>query len=200
MHFVRDLGMSGRRDAWHAALDLAHAARVDRCGTVGYGVAELVDGDGRAVLLVPFGNLITDAGDLYNAGKLIVGIGPAAPSAPTAANGMKLGNSTTASAKSGTGAALVTYLSGSNVAFAAGFAQTANLGAGLGVNAVYQASWAAGTATSSTINEAAIVNDAGTNATSVAANTYSRSVFSTTINKGATDTLQVTWNHKQLGA
>lgn len=184
-------------DAMRAAHDAA--STLDGAGIVGYGVAHLRDGDGRTKLLVPFHNLITDAGDLYIAQKTIVGVAPASPSAPTAANGMKLGTGSTAVAKNGTGAALVTYLSGSNVAFDATYPQTANLGAGLGVNAVYKTTWPAGTATSSAITEAVIVNDQGTNATSSASNTYSRVILST-VNKGASDSLALTWNWKALGA
>jgi hypothetical protein len=191
-------GTSGFRDCLHAAHDLA-LDRYDGAGLVGYGVVELVDGDGKRKSLTPFTNLITDAGDLYYAGKAIVGIAPASPSAPTAVNGMKLGTGTTAVAKSGAGGALVTYLSGSNVAFDATFPATSNLGAGLGVNAVYKTTWAAGVATNSAITEAVIVNDQATNATTTAANTIARAIITTT-NKGASDTLAITWNHKLLGA
>lgn len=186
-----------RRDAFKAALDAALALKPDGLGLVGYGVAELFDGDGTRIRLIPFHNLITDAGDLYIAGKIITAIAPASPSAPTAANGMKLGTASTAASK--TDAGLATYLSGSNVAFDSSYPQTANLGSTLGVNAVYKTTWPAGTATSSTINEVAIVNDQGTNADSTAANTYSRAVL-TTVNKTASDSLAVTWNWKCLGA
>jgi hypothetical protein len=200
VNLINRSGVSERIDAWHAAMDLVAASRGDRAGIVGYGVAELWDEDRRTKLLVPFGNTITDAGDLYNAGKIVAGIGPLAPSAPTAANGMKLGTSTTPVNKgAGTGINLAAYLTASNVSFDSGYATTANLGVNLGVNSVYRSTWAAGVATSATINEVVIVNDSATNATSTAANTYSRSVFSSTINKAAADTLQVTWNWKQLG-
>jgi hypothetical protein len=186
-----------RLDALHAAYDEGRALLPDGVGMVGYGVAELFDGDGKRKLIVPFHNLITDAGDLYYAGKAIVGISPANASAPTAANGMKLGTASTAATK--TDAGLATYLSGSNAAFDSTYPQTANLGTTLGVNAVYKTTWAAGTATSSTINEVVIVNDQATNADSTAANTYSRAVL-TTVNKTSSDSLAVTWNHKFLGA
>lgn len=186
-------------DAFHAALDMGRSFD-DGQGMLGYGVLELRDADsGRLKEAIPFANLITDAGDLYYASKMIVGISPANPSAPTAVSGMKLGTGTTAAAKSGAGGALVTYLTASNLAFDATYPQTANLGAGLGVNAVYRTTWAAGVATNSAITEAVIVNDAGTNATSTAGNTISRVVF-TAINKTASDSLAITWNHKQLGA
>lgn len=186
-----------RLDALHAAFAAARALTPDGMGMVGYGVAELVDGDGQLKQLVPFHNLITDAGDLYVAGKVITAIAPASPSAPTAANGMKLGTASTAATK--TDAGLGTYLTASNVAFDASYPQTANLGTTLGVNAVYKTTWVAGVATSATINEVAIVNDQATNADSTAANTYSRAVL-TTVNKTASDSLAVTWNWKALGA
>lgn len=167
----------------------------------GEGVATLVlcDERGRVKHRETVRNLITDAGDLYYAQKAIVGIDPANPSAPTEVTGMKLGTGTTAAAKSGAGGALVTYLSASNVAFDTSYPQTSNLGGGLGVTAVYKTTWGAGVATNSAITEAVIVNDSGTNATSSAANSISRVVFSA-VNKGASDTLAITWSHKFLGA
>jgi hypothetical protein len=186
-----------RLDALHAAHDAARGLLSDRTGIIGYGIAELFDGDARRTLIVPFSNLITDAGDLYYAGKAIVAIAPANASAPTAATGMKLGTASTAATK--TDAGLGTYLTASNAAFDSGYPQTANLGSTLGVTATYKTTWSAGTATSSTINEVAIVNDSSTNADSTAANTYSRAVL-TTVNKTSSDSLAITWNHKFLGA
>lgn len=144
------------------------------------------------------GNLITDAGDLLYAGMAIALVTPAAPAQPTKMTGMKLGTGTTAVAKSGAGAALVTYITGSNNPFDASFPATQNLGAGLGVNGQYKTTWAAGDVTNAAITEAVIVNDAGTDATTTAANTAHRIVF-TAINKGASDTLVITWNAKFLG-
>lgn len=185
--------------ALREANDHAHDLVALKQGSVGFGVVEHRDERGLLIDAIPFANLITDAGDLYYAQKMIVGIAPASPSAPTAVSGMKLGTGTTAAAKSGSGAALVTYITGSNVAFDASYPQTANLGGGLGVNAVYKTTWAAGVATNAAITEAVIVNDAGTNATSSAANSIARVVF-TAVNKASADTLAITWNHKQLGA
>lgn len=165
----------------------------------GHFAVELFDERGRLKFFEEGDNLITDAGDLYIAAKVITAIAPASASAPTAMNGMKLGTGTTAVAKAGAGGALVTYLTASNVAFDATYPQTSNLGAGLGVTAVYKTTWGAGVATNAAITEAAIVNDQATNATSTAANTISRIVF-TAVNKGASDTLAITWAHKFLGA
>jgi hypothetical protein len=143
-------------------------------------------------------NLITDAGDLYYAGMAIALVAPAAPAQPTKMTGMKLGTGTTAAAKSGAGAALVTYESGSNNLFDASFPVVQNLGAGLGVNGQYKVTWAAGDVTETALTEAVIVNDAAADATSSAANTSHRVVFSA-INKTASDTLVITWNAKFLG-
>lgn len=186
-------------DALHAAHDAARLLVPENTGMVGYGVAELRDGDGRIKQLVPFHNLITDAGDLYAAGKIITAIAPASASAPTAANGMKLGTSSTAATKAGAASFIGTFVSGSNVAFDATYPQTANLGAGLGVNAVYKTTWAAGVATNATINEVAVVNDQATATAGAAASTYSRAVL-TTVAKTSTDSLAVTYNWKYLGS
>jgi hypothetical protein len=190
--------MSLIQRTWAEAEERAHDIG-EKVGIVGYGVVELFDRRGDLILARPFANLVTDAGDQYIAKKIIAAIGPANPSAPTAASGMKLGTGTTAAAKASTGGALGSYISGSNAAFDSGYAQSEDLGAGNGYNAVYKSSWAAGTATNSAITEAVIANDAGSNATSTAANTYSRTVF-TAVDKQASDTLAITWKWKALGA
>lgn len=167
-------------------------------GFIGYGIAVLRGPGGLTKQIVPFHNLITDAGDLYAAGKIITAIAPASPSAPTAANGMKLGTSSTAATKAGAASFIGTFITGSNLAFDATFPQTANLGAGLGVNAVYKTTWAPGVATSTTINEVTVVNDQATATGGSAAATYSRAVI-TTVNKQAADSLAITYNWKYLG-
>lgn len=181
----------------HAMFEAERALR-DGAGMVGFGVVELRDGDGRLRAATPFTNMITTAGDQYLAQKAIVGISPAGASAPTAANGMKLGTGTTAAAKSGSGAAIVTYISGSNVAFDASYPQASAVGGDNGWLATHKTTWGAGTATNSAITEAAVVNDQATNSAATAANTYARTVFSAQ-NKGASDILAITWNWKFLG-
>lgn len=186
-------------DAFQIAMGRARDL-VDGVGLVGFGVVELRDERDRLKLALPFANLITTAGDEYYAKKGIVGISPANPSAPTAASGMKLGTGTTAAAKSGAGAAIVTYISASNLVFDSTFPSAAAVGGDGGWNATYKTTWAAGVATNSAITEAVIVNDQTNNTNgSTAANTYSRVVFSA-VNKGASDSLAVTWTHKFLGA
>lgn len=180
-----------------AALDLQPAAEPEPAFT-GNVLIQLFDENGNLKDERRGGNLITDAGDLYYAGKAIALGQPANPAAPTIMSGMKLGTGVTAVAKAGAGAALVTYITGSNNPFDASFPATQNLGAGLGVNGQYKTTWPAGDTTNAAITEAVIVNDAATDATSTAANTSHRIVF-TLINKGASDTLVITWNAKFLG-
>lgn len=174
------------------------AERAALAGIHGVFKAELFDEFGNLKEVREGENLITDAGDGYYAAKAIAGIGPANPAAPTAANGMKLGTGTTAAAKSGAGGALVTYLTASNLPFDTSWPVVVNLGAGLGQVGEYKTTWGAGVATNAALTEAVIVNDQATNATSTAANTYHRIVF-TAINKLAADTLVITWRAKFLG-
>lgn len=159
---------------------------------------KVLDADGNVKHEETVHNLITDAGDLYQATRIAAGVNSNGVSQPTLMTGMKLGTGTAAATK--TDAGLATYITGSNRVFDATYPQVSNLGAGLGVNVVYRVTWPAGTATNSTINEVIICNDAATDADSSAANTIARGVFGTTVNKAAGESLEVTWNHKQLGA
>ena len=135
-------------------------------------------------------NLITAVGDQ---GYVARGAGIATP--PAAPTGIRLGTGTTAVAKTGAGAALVTYLAGSNRPFDATFPSAT------GGVATYKATWAAGVATSaSAITEAALVNDTiATDATSPAANTWARILLATPAAKAAGDSLTLTWTNTLLG-
>lgn len=169
-------------------------------GVRGYITAQLFDAEGNLKHEQTVKNKITDAGDLYIATRGIAGVSPIAPGDATKVAAMKLGQSSTTASKAGAGAAIVTYITSSVQAFDASYPQTVNLGTTLGVTMVYQTTWAAGTATNATINEVTIVNDLANNSNgSTAANTISRAVFASTINKGASDVLKVTWSHLQLG-
>lgn len=184
-------------DAMFSALDMARG--LDRIGIVGYGVAHLMDGDGNTKQLVPFSNLITTFGDEYYAKKGIHLVQPGNLSYTTVVNGMKLGTSTTAAAKSGANSFIVTYITGSNNAFDATYPQAAAVGGDGGWNAIYKTTWPAGDATSATINEVAVVTDQASDTQGAAASTISRAIIAT-VNKQAADSLAVTWNHKFLGA
>lgn len=186
------LRMSRPEDALHEALDQALRRRKDEgLGVVGYGIAHLLDGDGKTVALQPFTNIITDTGDAYYAQKAIVAINSNGVSAPTALTGMQIGAGSTAAAKNGSGAALVSWLAGQ--AFDATFPSNNSLGAGNGVQAVYKCTYAAGTGTGS-VQEATITNTATLGTASNAGNTISRVVF-TAITKNSSDSLAITWQH-----
>lgn len=179
-------------DALRIASRLSRPA-LDVARLVGHGTYELIGPDGKVKSRGSFRNLITDTGDLYYAER--------AETSPTAiATGMRLGTGTTAVAKNGAGAAIVTYVTASQHAFDTGPAG-ATLGAGLGARVVYVATWAPGEATATGIAEAVITTETPlTNVAGTAGNTISRALLSPTVNKGAGDQLVVTWNHDLLGA
>lgn len=117
---------------------------------------------------------------------------------------MRLGTGTTAVAKNGAGSAIVTY-AGTGVTatkgFDASYPQLSDLGAGLGKYTVYKTTWNAGECTVNALAEVVIgidnkANDGG----GTASFTIARALLSPTVNKGSSDTLALTWNHKFLGA
>lgn len=173
----------------------------DRAGLSGHVTFERFDADGNLIERATSRNLITDIGDQLYAER---GSGVATPDLPT---GMKLGTGSTsggnAVAKSGAGAALTTYLSGSNKAFDATWPQSSQPGgAGTLRRIQYKRTYAAGEATTaSPITEAVIVTETiSSDTTSTAAETISRVAVAGISAKGASDTLTVTWNHDLLGA
>jgi hypothetical protein len=118
-----------------------------------------------------------------------------------AASGMRLGTGVTAVAKTGAGAAIVTVGTGTNnsKAFDSTWPQSSLSGSSRRIQ--YKTTWAAGDATQNSLAEVVITTEqplsqvAGT-----AANTISRALLSPTVNKGASDSLAITWNHDLLGA
>jgi hypothetical protein len=148
---------------------------------------ELRGPDGTVKASGEASNIITQVGDQMYGEK---GAGVAgAPASPT---GMKLGTGSTAVAKTGAGAALVTYLANSHQAI--GTPTSALNGAVRRIT--YSATYAAGKATSAgAITEAVIVNEALTDATSAAAATVARVLLTGIGSKGAADTLALTWTH-----
>lgn len=149
--------------------------------------------DGTLIASGEADNLVTSVGDRMYAERGAGVVGPLA--APT---GMKLGAGSTAPAKTGAGAALVTYLTDSHQAFDAVPVVTAN---GSGYRVTYTTTYGAGKATTaSPITEAVIVNHSLTDATSAAANTVSRILVTGLGSKGAGETVVFTWTHDLLGA
>lgn len=168
-------------------------------GMKGFVLIDLWDENGNLKDHREIHNLITTAGDLYYATRSASAVVPATPADATKVTGMKLGTGATTPSKSGAGSALVTYKSASNVVFNAGSPTVTAVGGDAGYLVTYVCTWAPGVATDTGLREAVIVNDAAANATSSAANTISRVIF-TAIDKGVGDTLSISWAHKFLGA
>jgi hypothetical protein len=158
----------------------------DATGVVGRVSWVLTGPDGKVKRRGTSYNTITQVGD-QRLGEAAAGVA-GAPAAPT---GMKLGTGTTAPAKTGAGAAIVTYVANSNQAIGT---PTSALN-GVLRRITYTATFAAGKATTAgTITEVALVNDAiATDATSTAANTLSRALLTGLGSKGAADSLALTY-------
>jgi len=170
------------------------AGKGDHTRIKSHAIIQLFGPDGELKHEQRVDNLITTACDEYYAKRGGAGVSPAAPADVTKVDGMKLGTGATAAAKSGAGAALVTYESGSNNPFDSTFPDFVDLSGDTGWQIRYRTTWAAGDVTEAALTEAVITKDSTTDATSTAANTISRVVFSA-INKTASDTLIVTWLH-----
>lgn len=175
-------------------LMLSRRSATDRVGIFGWGWAELRARSGALKQLVYFENLVTQIGDQYY-GERAAGIA----SPPGQVTGMRLGTGSTAVAKTGAGAAIVTYTNASQVAISGGFPTSSIPGSARRIQ--WQSLWGAGVATVNGLNEVVITNESPiTNVAGTAANTISRALLSPVINKGASDTLTITWNHDLLGA
>lgn len=156
-------------------------------------VARLYGPDGRLKQEERGRNLITDHGDEFFARRSI-------DDAINIVTGMRLGTGATAAAKNGAGAAIVTYIAGSQEALDA-VATHSDLGAGAGYRATYVCTWIAGDVTNSAIAEVVLTDETPiTDVAGVAGNTVARFVFGATIDKQAGDSLEVTWNTDALGA
>lgn len=137
-------------------------------------------------------NLVTQVGDQYYGERAAAIAG-----APGQVTCMKLGTSSTAVAKTGGGAALGTYLSGSDKAIDSTWPQSSLSGASRQIQ--WKTSWGAGVINGSALREVVLVIDVLADATSSAANTIARALFGP-MTLGTLDTLAITWNHLLLGA
>jgi hypothetical protein len=108
---------------------------------------------------------------------------------------MALGTGTTAAAKNGAGAAMVTGFAGTAAALAG--TPTSSTTAGQYRQIVYTQSWAAGVGTT-TLNEVVLQNGTATTIppNTTTTNVISRAILSPAVSKGVSDTLQITWNHR----
>lgn len=180
------------------------------CGIRGHGHADLWSAEGWAAHLdgdplaavgdlahVPFANLVTNVGDEYYAERAA---GIASP--PAQVTGMQLGTGVTAASKNGAGSSIGTLIANSLVAIDGGFPTSTGTQAGAtAIRIAWRTTWAAGTATNSAISEVALVNQStATQTVAPAAATIARALLSPVINKGASDSLAITWNHDVLGA
>jgi hypothetical protein len=176
---------------------------IQSVGIRGHGFAELwtprtnlLAGPAGLVLKqrTEFENLVTEVGDEYY-GERAAGIA----SPPSQVTGMQLGTGTTAVAKTGAGAAIVTLVASSLVAIDGSFPTSALSGSARRIQ--WKTTWNAGVATANDIAEVALVNQStGTQTVAPAAATISRALLSPDVDKAAGDTLAVTWNHDLLGA
>jgi hypothetical protein len=166
----------------------------DGCAIRGLVVAELFGGDGQLKARCETSNLITQVGDQYY-GERATGIS----SPPAQVTGMKLGTGATSPAKTGAGAALVTYLSDSHQAIDGSYPTSGLSGSSRRIT--WRTTWAAGKATTaSAITEVVLVNESLSDATSLAAATIARALLTGIGSKGASDSLVVTWTHDLLGS
>lgn len=163
-------------------------------GIVGYVTWDLFDEDGNLKVHGDTRNLITEVGDQYW-GERASGIA----SPPAQITGMQLGTGTTAVAKTGAGAAIVTLVASSLVAIDGGFPTSTKPASARRIQ--WKTTWAAGVATATGISEVVLTNQAtATQTAAPAAATMARALLSPTVSKGAGDSLAVTWNTDVLGA
>lgn len=163
-------------------------------GLHGYGHWALFNESNKLIDGGFFKNLITQIGDQYY-GERAAGIS----SPPAQVTGMQLGTGSTAVAKTGAGAAVITFISGSPTAIDGGFPTSSIPSSSRRIQ--WKTTFPAGTATTNGIAEVVLINQSvGTNSAAAAAATISRALLSPTVNKGASDSLAVTWSHDLLGA
>lgn len=161
---------------------------IDRSGLTGIVVVELVGCDGEIKDRRVIENLITRFGDQWY-GERAASIGSNA-----VISGMRLGTGTTSVSKTGAGAAIVTYVSGSAVAIDGGFPTSALDGTERRIT--WKTTWNAGIATSNGIAEAVLSNENPlTDVAGVEGNTVSRVLLNPVVNKSAGDTLSISWIH-----
>lgn len=181
------------RDQLIVAARYAREAAHDRVPILGYGAYLLRDERGQEKQAGHFLNLVTQVGDQWY-GERAAGVS----GAPAAVTGMQLGTGTTAPAKTGAGAAIVTLVASSLVALTGTPASSLS---GSSRRITYETNWVAGVATANSIAEVALVNQStGTQTAAPASATIARALLSPTVNKAAGDTLQVLWLHDLAGA
>lgn len=160
----------------------------------GFVLAQMFDERMKLKAEVEVHNLITAYGDAMYAHR-----GSGITSPPASPTGMRIGTGSTAVAKTGAGAAIVTKVTAGNKTFDSGFP---SIGAAPLAVVTYKTTYAPGEGTTaSPVTEAVIVNDTiATDTATAAANTIARALIAGVGSKGALDTLVLTWTHTLLGA
>lgn len=154
---------------------------------------QLTAPDGSLIREGEVDNLVTAIGDRMYAER-----GAGVSGAPAVPTGMKLGTGGGATAKTGTGSSLTTYLSDSHQGFDSGFPAASTPTSARRIT--YKVTWGPGKATTtSAITEVVIVNETLADATSASSATIARALLSGVASKGAGETLTVTWTHDLLG-
>jgi hypothetical protein len=158
------------------------------CATLrGHGVAEVHGPDGELKQTVSFTNLITQVGEQLYGER---GAGITTLAVPT---GMQLGTGSTTPTKTGSASAIGTLVASSLLPLNG--TPTSSVPSSVR-RITYATTWAAGTATANGIAEVALVNQAtGTQTAAPASSTIARALLSPSVNKGAADSLTVTWHH-----
>lgn len=160
----------------------------------GFGVAELFGPDGELKASIEFDNIITQTGETRYA-EAGSGMGSPSVGAPT---GMQLGTGTTTPGKttvsSTSSAKVVTYTTGSARSFYTGVSSTIT---GDGRHQMtYVCNWPAGVATATGLSEVVIITQpVSTDSAADESKTISRALLAPVVNKGAADSLTITWNH-----
>jgi hypothetical protein len=161
-----------------------------KIGLRGMVIAELRGPDGQLKQRQITHNIVTDQGDALAAKAIYT--------AAYSTWGMKLGTAATAGAKNGAGSYIAAgdYVSGSAKAL-----DDSTPKQGASANIVqFRRLWAAGEGTNANINRVAIVDNTSDAGEADATHTYAIAQFSGAINKGASDTLTVTWNVTYTGS
>jgi len=182
--------IAGAADYGDVLREAKRQAHLERVGDAGVMHAMLFSEDGELLHDELQGNIVTSIGNQYYAERAT---GIASP--PNQVTGMRLGTGTTAAATTGAGAAIVTYITASQVAIDATYPQSA-AGGGTSRRITWQTTWGAGVATNAAIAEVVITNEATlTNVAGTAANTVARALLATAVNKAAGDSLIISWTH-----
>ncbi|MFH0981868.1 MAG: hypothetical protein V2A79_10045 [Planctomycetota bacterium] len=166
------------------------SGKTDKTSLKGEVVVERHDQYGNLIERQVFRNIVTDKGDDFAKSAIYT--------AAYTTWGMKLGTATTTATKSGAGSyiAVGDYVSGSAQALDD---TTPKQGAAANI-CQFRNQWGAGEATNSNINRVSICANTTDAGEADATQTFSIAVFSGAINKGAADTLTVTWNVTYLGS